>query len=347
MDPRRMLRLLLGLALLPVLLPAMEPYPRTRDPLTDMAISPALFAYARSHSIPLHGIELTGETEPPRKGDETIFLLSLQEGRGFKQWLVRLRYDDLNPRKNETRPLPADTMFTSTGLELTFVNTPAALAVQLIGPFLPGEETPGRISLKSGRALVGAESLQQGMDQYARSSLAIAARLKAAGIGRPNYGGSSRRPSAKEVESGRHEAATFQLTPEEERLAFSVFFSLRSFFTAANEIPACREILEQVVQKPSLWSIAGNLGVGANFEYGWQEVETVAEDPIGLHAPAYRVPVRVYLNGKPAVKSTIIVSTTRPPLRTSAGIVAICAEHPTEEGRRLFLRLLSARRQPR
>ena len=318
------------------------PSPRTQSPLTEVALNPGLIAYAAQHAIPLEGIEFSADIDRSHKGDETVFVFSLQQDKGFKQWLVRMVADDLNSQKGESKSLKESTMFTSTGQELHYIHSPTALAVEFIGPFDPGTDSDANFSIKRARTLVSAESLRQGMDQYCHSGLEIAARLKTAGITVPIYYGGYNRPSTGAIAAGRAAAAAFQLTPEEERLAFSVYFSLQAFYSAATEISACRDVMEQVLQKPSLWSLLGNLGVNTNFDYGWQEVETAVGNKFPTQAPVYLLPVRLSLNNRPAVKVTLAVSSTRPPLRNCAGIVALCAEHPTDETKRIFIRLVSA-----
>jgi len=329
-----------------LLLAADAPLP-TRDPLTDLPINPALQAYAGAHAIPLQGIDRTGADPVARPGDEVILLLALQQPAGFDQWLVRLRYEKPDANRGENRALPEDRIYTSTGLDLHYPNSPAALEVEFIGPFPAAtspQQKPAATAVKTARAVVSAESLRQGMAEYARSSLEIRERLQAAGIANPKYFGSSNKLSAAETAAGREAAAAFQLSPAEERLAFSVVFSLRSFFMAASGIPACADLMEKVIQKPSLWSLATNLGLNTNFKYGWHHVQAVPADRVDVSTPAYFIPVQLSLNDRLAVKATFVATLPQPPLQTSAGILAICAEHPTDDTKRLFIRVLSARR---
>jgi hypothetical protein len=335
----RVLKPFLPCLLLASSLIAAEKPPITASPLTRVAPNAALATYAAAHGIPLQGVGLAGEATAPQPGDTTVFLLSLQQPAGFRQWLVRLTTDTL--KGAEMSPLKEDRIYTSTGLELVYSNPPAALNVEFIGPFDPVDaKTP---VVTRSRQLVSAESLRIGMAQYCASSIGIAGRLQSAGIREPLFYGGGDRPPADVVAKGKIAAAAFGLTPDEERLAFSVFFSLRSFFEAATNIPAARAVLEQVMQKPSLWSLASNLGLDANFRYGWEEVRAVPANTLVPDSALHLMPVRLALNGKPAAKFTFAVTTTRPPLNNSAGIVALCAEHPTDASKRLFIQLLSAR----
>jgi hypothetical protein len=112
------------------------------------------------------------------------------------------------------------------------------------------------------------------------------------------------------------------------------------------EVPACRDVLEQVIQKPSIWSVLGRFGVRSGFEYGWQEVRVASGVKVAAEQPLYLLPLRVWLNDILAVRATLAVTAPRPPLQAAAGIFALCAEHPTDTDHRLFIRMLSARRTP-
>jgi hypothetical protein len=58
----------------------------------------------------------------------------------------------------------------------------------------------------------------------------------------------------------------------------------------------------------------------------------------------YRFPVVIDLNGKPALRCTLIVNSPRPPLLTCAGIVGVAAEPAESSDKRIEIRVVSARR---
>ncbi len=314
-----------------------------RLPRSPLDIKPfdSVARYATAHGIALHGIEFAAPGSDSQAGDEVVYLLSLRLPADMQQWIVRLTAEGKG--HGETKALPEDKIYTSTGLELHYVRTPAALAIEFIGPF--EADTPGdaQVTVRHGRVVVSAESLQQGLFNYCESSIGVAERLKAAGIEHPRYYGGGRPQKPEAIESGRKQAAAFGLTPDEERLAFSVYFALRAFYAAASEIPACSEVLDQVLQKPSLWSMAGNLGLNTNFQYGWQDVRVLPPNLYPVPDPLYSLPVRLAMNKEPALRASLAVTRTDPPLRNCAGIVALAAEHPADSEKRLFLLLLSAR----
>ncbi len=324
--------------------PAAAAVPRIAcDPLARVALAPSLVAFASSHGISLEGIDVPVEGAVPQKGDQIVFLLALEKDGTTKQWLVRLETDDLTKKEQAMKPLAEDVIYTSTGLHLQYPNTRTALLVELIGPFSTGStRQPG--APEQARSLVSREYLDLGIAQYCRSALQVTKRKQAAGITDFHYSGSASIPSAEIVARGKKAAAAFGLTPEEERLSFSVYFALRTFFGAASEIPGNQHVLEQVIQKPSVWSVIRHLGVAVGLEWEPERVQVAPEGTAGVQQPVYLLPVLLSLNNTPAVKANLAVSESLPPLQASAGILAVCAEHPTATDRRLFIRMLSARR---
>lgn len=301
--------------------------------------SPAVVEYAAKNGIAIEGIAFAPEGSKTQPGDEITYVLAVQQPAGQRQWLVRI----IAAETPDTAAIPDDTIYTSTGLELRYTHQPAALDIEFIGPFEPGAVNRAQVTSSRARNIVSAEALQEGLIRYCESSVDITRRLRAAGIEQPVYHGMGSRPKPGEIEAGRKAAAAFGLTAEEERIAFSVFFALRAFYQAASEIPGCRDALEQVVQKPSLWSVASSLGVNSGFLYGWQAVLPLPPEHSPVSLPTHVLPVRLTLNNQPALISGLAVTDTRPPLRNGAGIVALFAEHPKDPSKRAYLRLLSAR----
>jgi hypothetical protein len=321
---------------------AAAPVP-TCDPLTPVALVPSLVAFASSRGIPLEGIVVAAERSVPQKGDQVVVLLALENGGTIEQWLVRVEADDLTKKEQTMKPWPDDVIHTSTGLHLHYPKTPTALLVELTGPFSVGS-TQQPDAPTQARSLVSREYLDLGIAQFCRSALQIVPRLEAATITDFHYSGSTSIPSAEIVARDKQAAAAFGLTPEEERLFFSVYFSLQTFFSAAMAIPGNQHVLEQVIQKPSVWSVVTHFGVRTSLSFNWQDVKVAPDGKAAVQQPVYLLPVRLSLNSTLAVRANLAVSEPRPPLQTSAGILAICAEHPTVVDRRLFIRVLSARR---
>ena len=95
---------------------------------------------------------------------------------------------------------------------------------------------------------------------------------------------------------------------------------------------------------PSVWSVITHAGVRMDLNYAWMDAREIGDSQMAAARSIYQFPLSVYLNGALGTKTTLAVSSPRPPLQTCAGILAMCVEHPTDESRRLFIRVLATRR---
>lgn len=341
--------LLVGLAVA-IAARAAETTPLTSDPLTAIEPLPELVSFAAAGRIPLRGIDL-GKPGPSLEPQQNVTLLiTLMKDETLQQWLIQLSPDVLTENERARRIPPSPLIHTSTGRSMSYAFAHAALRLELVGPFLARpratEAATPEIPVRRARALVNGKFLEAGIAEYCRSGLDITRRIERAGIVNPVYTGGSTRPAPETLVQGRHFAAAIQLTEAEERAAFSVYFSLTTFFGAAMEISAVRELLEEVVDRPSLWSVVRHRGVIPSFNFFWTAARAVEESRAGLPDSPFQLPVQIYLNGKLGLKATLVVVQPRGPLTTCAGIVALCAEHPAKPARRLFIRVLSAQRAP-
>lgn len=325
-----------------------ESSPPVKEPLSTAQPFPSLVMFAASRDLPLAGFEVAEGEASPRPGDRVILLLQLSKrDTAPQQWLVLLELDELTAKERSLK-LSEDVIHTVTGLELRYANSPAVLRVTFIGPFAgPTSAAPRRetdVTIKDSRAVVSREYLNLGIAEYCRVGLDVTARSTALGTKPIRYGGKGSPYSPETITKGKAAAASIHLTPAEERLAFSVFFSLRAFFEAAIKIEALQDVLAQVMVRPSAWSVATNLGLKSNFVYGWHQVRSIRDTQTGLNLPTYRLPLNVSLNGVPAFNAVIQVTDPRPPLEVSAGILAINVEHPTDATKHLSIQVLAARR---
>jgi hypothetical protein len=319
------------------------PAPLTADPLTAVEPAPELVRFATTAGFPLRDIDVASPAESLVLGQSATLLVTLQKESGEEQWLIRLTIEAM-PESERTRPLPPDDVIhTSTGRTLRYAHSRAAVGVELVGPFsgaANGRHIPA--VTRKAHTVVNANYLTAGIARYCQSGIDIARRIEAAGVKNPIYFAGSGIPPAEAVVKGRRFADSIRLTEDEERAAFSVYFSLTTFFGAAMEIPAVRSLLEEIVAKPSAWSVIRQLGVRTDFDFFWTGARAIEAGRAAVDVPVYELPVQVFLNGQRGVKATIAVTTPSGPLATCAGILAVCAEHPTNPARRLFIRVLAA-----
>jgi len=128
----------------------------------------------------------------------------------------------------------------------------------------------------------------------------------------------------------------------------TVLRSIVSLYGLARVVRSNRSLfplLRRVVDMPSVLSVLLHFGVDFRLDTPLQRAErwrTGLPEPLDL--PAYRAPLRVTINGAPALRISVVAAEPRSPLTLSAGIVEFLVERPSDPSVRLEARLLAARR---
>ncbi|MCA8964910.1 MAG: hypothetical protein H6838_11270 [Planctomycetes bacterium] len=127
-------------------------------------------------------------------------------------------------------------------------------------------------------------------------------------------------------------------------LAEAVVSAMALLDTVRND-PLLSPILWQVVQRPSLLSVIGNLGVSVvvqpRFLRATETVPPISEMP---HGAVWRVPIDLFVNDAPALVAELVVGTSLPPFGVGGGILAAIARHPSDPEVEFEVLLLAARR---
>jgi hypothetical protein len=309
----------------------------------------SLVDFAKKHHIPFSEIQLAPKFSIPHPGDTITFLIALFEGDDSEQWLSIIKQDSLTEDEKKLKPMPEDIIYTSTGRKLEFKNTRTALNVYFIGPFSETkDESDEHLTEqlnKPYRTFVSKEQLNLGLDNYGRTAIALTERsmkVNAAGddlfyIGAPV-------PLSKEqLEKGQKYFDLIHPTESEERIRFSVTLALDAFLSAALKIKDFSNLLNKVLNRPTIWSVISNFGVDRGLMYNPADVKPFDINNIGINLPAYEQPIRIDLNGKPALNARIIMTEARPPWQACAGIVKIYAENPVDHDVKLVMQVIAAR----
>ena len=152
------------------------------------------------------------------------------------------------------------------------------------------------------------------------------------------------RLSKDQLEKGKRFVKTVRPTEDEERTVFSVSAALNAFLSAALDLDRFSDVLDCVLDKPSFWEILSGFGVHRFVNYDVSTVRSMDASYLSITMPAYRMPIRLVLNGNTALQAVITMTEARPPLQACAGIIEVYAEHPTSPGKRLLIQLIAARR---
>lgn len=312
---------------------------------------PSLLEFSNKHDIALNYIKMGGTDSQPGKGDSITYLLTLYQGSSIQQWLAIFTQDLLTPDEARLEPLPEETIYASTGRVFKFKNTRTALIFILIGPFTGKKSESEKKYINQlrnpFRIFVSREKLNCGLDKYVKTAMALTKRCDAAGVRLSNlfHIGSSSPISESDLEKGQPYSE--YATDEEERLIFNVGFAFDTFYSAAMAVDELKQIVDKVIEKPSISSIISNgVRIRRFISFNPEEVHFFNANSLGIENQAYEQPLKLFLNHKIALKASIIMVGPRPPLQVCAGIVALYAEHPVEKGNRLLIQLFSAYRKP-
>jgi hypothetical protein len=310
-----------------------------RDPFAEIAAVPAAVEFARMKGIPLSTIR------PARgqSGDFVVLLLALYDGTSSLQWLARISIDDLTSDERK-RGRPEDEIrHTTSGSELRFSRNPVALQIYFAGPFDPALSrlASRTVSERTGRVIVDGDDLRRGFVAFSQTALSLKERIHRAGLKGGSFWISAHRFPERTVAEGRRQAAAIAMTEDDERRVCEVLLSLTAFYEAGTTVPAFAEVLERVVEKPSLWSIAGHLGLRATITYPWDGEGLIARDASAGPPALFQIPVELNFNGKPALRAWLAVGVPRPPLHVSAGVLGVYAEHPSDPQKRLYIRTVA------
>lgn len=305
---------------------------------------PSVLAFAQAHHLVLYRIDQVVD-HPAASGDLAVLLVALFDGPVEKQWLIELEVADLTREESGMKPPPNWVVYTSSGNRLEFKYAPLALQIRTHGPFTEGQSTKG-VETKSARALVNREHLSLGFNKASAAFIRISDDLSQAhdttGTG---FSFAGKPFPADVIQATKIQTQRVGITADDERALVGAWPALASFFDIAQKCAGLREILWEVIDLPSAWSVLKKGGrVEPFFEFDGKQV-AMLETPAGTPR-LYLYPVRLLLNGKLAISPRFVVTTPSPPLLTTAGILGLYADHPIKPEKHVAIQVMSAKTAP-
>jgi hypothetical protein len=323
---------------------AAEAAPELLSKMAPVPPCQSLVAAAQANKIALEGIDSATDTNVLNPGDSFAALVTLcEKGARRTQWLLHLQAE--GPATNEpSRKVPAPmVLYSSCGNKFEFASSPVFVRLRTLGPFAEpsAKRKPPKVKDLSARFALDQGFLSLGLD---RGSAAIL-RMKQTGT-KGDVWFRSKPFGEAEVSKARKLAAAVRLTAQEERAMGASVPALLSYFKVVQETQGLENILLQVVDLPSFWSILWQRGVTANLRF---EMERLCSADSGLwrvpaRPPAFYFPLELDLNKHHALDVTMVVTDPRPPLLACGGVIALLAEKPGDKETYLTLRIISARR---
>lgn len=290
--------------------------------LKPIPVCAALAAAARTNHIPIGHIDSPSGTNTLHPGDSATVLVTFFQKGNQTQWLLYIEATTPDPKAKTEKPTTLRLSLNSGG-PMTFKSEPAPAQLRLLGPFavtnasrtVKPHEEDARISLDR-------DFLGLGLDQAA----ALALRWN-------QMTNSGSAPSA------------FKPSPAELRAFYGQFPALFSYVHVVMQTEGLNGLFFKLVQLPSVWSMIRHLGMSLNILADGQPARANPEDwNLPASADVYHYPWLLELNGKPAVKVTLVVTSPHPPLLICSGVVGILAEKVGDDQTYMTLRVVNAQK---
>ncbi len=134
-------------------------------------------------------------------------------------------------------------------------------------------------------------------------------------------------------------------TPGEEgtRVQLEAFLAIFALLDILRNDEALADYFWQVVDKPSLWSVITNFGISTSIQLPFaQSVAASLPAPVPPVERAFAVPLRIDVNGSPALFVDLLAAAPDRPYAISGGIIAAAARHPTRPDTTFRVQLLAA-----
>jgi hypothetical protein len=296
---------------------------------------PSTAAFAKSNGIPLGNIDPLLTNDIVKPGDSVTVLVTLTEKNQRSQWLLHTQIAG--------EPAPSNgvmVIHNTFGHKFEFTSHPTSVALRTVGPFVEGKTA--KLNEEMANLTLDKGFLGLGLDNAA----AAVARLDLTKKRQGSFRSGTIKFPEEEVRNSKTFAAEWNLSPAEERALGGTFPALLSYFKIVQQTESLENILGEVIDRPSLLSIAANLGI-SNIEFNWQGAR---RSPLPASAwgmsddiPIYEIPIILLLNKHPSLNITMIVTAPRPPLLTSAGILGVVGEKPGKSDPYMIIRIINAR----
>ena len=147
------------------------------------------------------------------------------------------------------------------------------------------------------------------------------------------------------IEQSLAAAASAAPAPLDAEPVVGAMLGAMSLLHVVQEDDALATYFWQVVEKPSVWSLLTNLGVRATLSMPFEQSVRAERLPDGLPPTreAFLVPLRIDVNGSPALLADVLACDASRPYALSGGMIAATARHPSDADLTFELQLVSAR----
>jgi len=306
---------------------------------------------ALHNEIPLQGFSPWADREHLIAGDTATILVTGTGMHERKQWLILLRVDDRDEDTPEGEPPRDEVLYTNSGREIHFADSPVVLQMRTWGPFVEtttSKNSPVRLrEAEDAREIVNESFLRLGFANACEAMMQLHRARTEGRLAPDNLFSVGIKPfSGRELKRGLQLAEAAGFETDDERAIAGTVPALLEYFDIASRSPGIRSLVWELLEKPSVWSVLGRIGrIESGVIFHTKGVGPVSEEPWALPAVAevFKIPLTLELNDRPGLQCVLVVTHPRPPLLVSAGIIGILAQSPGDDAKRLFLRIVAAR----
>lgn len=295
-----------------------------------------LVAAARASHIPIGQIDSPDGTNTLHPGDSATALVTFVEKTNRMQWLLYVEATAPDPKEKPKKTTV--TVSWNFGNPVTFESEPAPAKLRLLGPFASTNiSRPAKPREKDARIWLDKDFLGLGLDQGAALLLRWSQMT--------NSGNSQltiEPTSAKQMNS-ENSRPTLKPTPAEQRILYGQLPALFSYVHTVSQTKGLSDLFFKVVELPSIWSMIRHLGMNFGISADRPPAPANPADwDLPAAADAYYYPWQLYLNGKLALKVTLVVTSPHPPLLICSGVVGVLAEKAGDDETYMTLRVVNA-----
>ncbi|MFA5263545.1 MAG: hypothetical protein WC378_06935 [Opitutaceae bacterium] len=311
------------------------------DLLRALKVAPNTEAIATRQGYVLQGIQVGADDAKPQVGDTITALVHLGSFDGKprpSQWIIRLQLTaKISTESPQRKPRDA-TLYTNTGEKFTFHSEQTGMKLETLGPIKVDTKPDQSLQIKYCEIFAATDYL--GLNLYHTAQ--VFPRIRGSHL---TLEAGPKPFPADDVNVQQPRAAALNLTTDDLRSFSGVVPALEQFLAIVRNTPDLQDILFQILDKPSLIDVFRH---GANSSLSFdllggghsdgQEIfwpDTKHEDFGCLH-------FNLVLFKKPILTVALYVTTPRPPLLTSAGILGIFAWSPSKLNKIVAVRVLSA-----
>ena len=278
-------------------------------------------AATQSNQIAIGQIDSPSGTNALHPGDSAAVLVTFFQKEKQTQWLLYI--EAVPPDPNEKPKKASIKMTPGPGNPIIFESEPAPAKLRLLGPFATNTKSvSSKPRVADARISLEKDFLSLGLDQAAALAL-----------------------KWDQTTNAGNPRAAFNPSPAEQRIFFGQFPALFSFVSIVMQTEGLNTLFFKLVDLPSVWSMVRHLGLNLNILADGRPARANPADwNLPASAEVYYYPWRLELNGKPAVKVTLVVTSPHPPLLICSGVVGILAEKAGDDETYMTLRIVNAHR---